>query len=76
MSIKEDVEKVITEQIAPRLQTHGGNIELIEVTEENVVKVRLQGACAGCPGAKMTLKMGVEQALKEAVPGVASVEAV
>ena len=76
MSVKEDVEKILSEQIAPRLQADGGNIELVEVTEDNIVKVRLKGACAGCPGAQMTLRMGVERVLKEAIPEIAGVEAV
>jgi len=76
MAIKEQVEKVLTEQIAPRLQADGGNIELVEVTDDHVVKVKLVGACAGCPGAQMTLRMGVERILKESIPEVAGVEAV
>ena len=76
MSIREQVEKTINEKIIPQLASHGGSIELVDVTEDNVVQVRLQGACAGCPGARMTLKMGVEQLLKEEIPEVASVEAV
>ncbi|OXU15935.1 NifU family protein [Sedimentisphaera salicampi] len=61
------------QQIRPMLQSDGGDIELVEVTENNDVKVRLQGACRGCPGARMTLKMGVERKLKEQVPGVGEV---
>ncbi|ARN55739.1 NifU family protein [Sedimentisphaera salicampi] len=61
------------QQIRPMLQSDGGDIELVEVTENNDVKVRLQGACRGCPGARMTLKMGVERRLKEQVPGVGEV---
>ena len=76
MSIREQVEKILEEQIAPRLAADGGGIELVDVTEDNVVQVRLQGACSGCPGAQMTLRMGVERLLKEAVPEVAGVEAV
>ena len=76
MAIREQVEKVLAEQIAPKLQADGGGIELVEVTEDNVVKVRLRGACAGCPGAQMTLRMGVERVLKEAIPEVAGVESV
>jgi len=76
MSIQEQVEQTIKDEIVPKLASHGGSIELVEVTEDNVVKVRLQGACAGCPGARMTLKMGVEKLLKEAIPEVAAVEAV
>ncbi|MHC4123431.1 MAG: NifU family protein [Planctomycetota bacterium] len=62
--------------IRPSLQAHGGDIELIAVDEDNTVKVRLQGACSGCPGAKMTLKMGVERMLKEKLPEVKEVIAV
>jgi len=72
---KDDVENTINE-IRPHLQADGGDIALVDVTDEGVVRVRLLGACAGCPGAMMTLKMGVERILKEKVPGVASVEAV
>jgi len=70
------VQEVI-ERIRPMLQADGGDIELVDVNEETgVVSVRLQGACKGCPGAAMTLKMGVERHLKEKVPAVTSVEAV
>ena len=72
---RDDVETTIQE-IRPHLQADGGDIALVDVTEDGVVRVRLLGACAGCPGAMMTLKMGVERILKEKVPGVASVEAV
>jgi len=65
--MKEQVEKVI-DKIRPYLQRDGGNIELIDVNDEDfTVKVRLQGACQGCPGAQMTLKMGVERTLREEV---------
>jgi len=73
--MKEQVEAIIGE-IRPFLQADGGDIELIEVTDDGVVKVKLQGACAGCPGAQMTLKMGVERKLKEAIPEVKEVVAV
>jgi len=66
----------VIDQIRPHLQADGGDIALVDVTDEGVVRVRLLGACQGCPGAMMTLKMGVERMLKEKVPGVASVEAV
>lgn len=71
--LKEDVQKTIAE-IRPMIQMDGGDIELVEVSEEGVVKVRLRGACAGCPGAAMTLKFGVEKILKQKVPGVKQVE--
>ena len=72
--MREKVENVIN-KIKPVLQADGGNIELVDVVD-GIVKVRLMGACAGCPGAQMTLKMGVEKALKEEIPEVISVEAV
>lgn len=62
------------DQIRPNLQADGGDIELVEFTDTGVVKVRLQGACRGCPGAAMTLKMGVEKFLKSRIPEVVSVE--
>ncbi len=73
--IKEKVEKVIGE-IRPQLQADGGDVELVEVTEDNVVRVRLQGACAGCPMAQMTLKNGIERILKMKVPEIKYVESV
>jgi len=76
MPDREQIEKVLAEQIAPRLGMDGGGIELVDVDEEGNVKVRLRGACAGCPGARMTIKMFVERTLVEDVPGVKTVEAV
>lgn len=63
-------------QIRPILQRDGGDIEFVELTEDNIVKVRLQGHCAGCPGARMTLKGIVERILKESYPEIQGVEAV
>jgi len=70
--MREKVEKALA-TIRPALQADGGNIELVDVVE-GVVKVRLTGACGGCPMSQMTLKMGVERALKQQVPEVKSVE--
>ena len=64
------------ESIRPTLQADGGDVELVEVTEDGVVRVRLQGACHGCPMAQMTIKNGIERTLKEQVSGVTEVEAV
>ena len=64
------------DQIRPILQRDGGDLEFVELTEDNVVKVRLQGHCAGCPGATMTLKAVIEKILKENFPEVKAVEAV
>jgi Fe-S cluster biogenesis protein NfuA len=72
--MKEQVEAVIGE-IRPMLQADGGDIELVAI-EGGVVKVRLRGACAGCPGAQMTLKMAVERRLKAKIPAVERVESV
>jgi len=72
--VKEKVEEAIQE-IRPYLQADGGNIELIDVTD-GVVKVKLLGACAGCPMSKMTLQMGVERTLKKKIPEIVRVEAV
>jgi len=74
--MREDIERVL-DQIRPALRLDGGGIELVDVDEiSGVVHVRLQGACRGCPMSQMTLKMGVEAALCDAVPGVKEVVAV
>lgn len=70
--IKKKVEEII-DAIRPNLQSHGGDIELLSVESDNTVTVRLQGACSGCPGARQTLKMGVERILKEKIPQVKEV---
>ncbi len=72
--MKEKVETALNE-IRPMLQADGGDVELVGI-EGDVVKVRLQGACAGCPMSQMTLKNGIEKVLKEKIPEIASVEAV
>ncbi len=68
--------KEAIESIRPALQSHGGDIELVGTQDDNTVKVRLQGACQGCPGAQMTMKAGIEKILKEKVPEVNQVIAV
>jgi Fe-S cluster biogenesis protein NfuA len=70
--MKEKVEAVLKD-IRPMLQQDGGDVELVEI-QGGVVKVRLQGACAGCPMSQMTLRNGIERVLKERVPGVTAVE--
>jgi Fe-S cluster biogenesis protein NfuA len=74
-TMKEEIEKALDE-IRPMLQSDGGNVELVEVSDEGVVLVRLQGACSGCPSASITLKQGIERAIMEKVPGVTSVHAI
>jgi Fe-S cluster biogenesis protein NfuA len=68
--------KMIIDSIRPNLQSHGGDVEFVATENGKTVKVRLQGACSGCPGAKMTLKMGIERLLKEKIPQVKEVIAV
>ena len=70
--MKEKVQEAL-DKIRPMLQADGGDVELVDV-EDGVVKVRLQGACAGCPMSQMTLKNGIEKLLKEEIPEVKSVE--
>ena len=65
--------KAVLETVRPALQADGGDVELLEVTEDGVMKVKLKGACGSCPMSTMTLKMGIERALKEKVPGVKEV---
>ena len=71
----DDKVKECIEEIRPFLQRDGGDCELVAI-EDKVVKLRLQGACRGCPGAAMTLKMGIEQQLKEKIPELEEVVAV
>ena len=70
--MKEKVEEALN-KIRPMLQADGGDVELVDV-EDGVVKVRLQGACAGCPMSQMTLKNGIERVLKQEIPEIKSVE--
>jgi Fe-S cluster biogenesis protein NfuA len=73
--MKEEVATAL-EDVRPALQRDGGDVELVEVTDEGTVKVRLTGACHGCPMAAMTLQMGIERYIKQRVPEVKAVEAV
>jgi Fe-S cluster biogenesis protein NfuA len=73
--LKEEVEKALS-KVRPYLQADGGDVELVEVTEDGVVKVKLKGACGSCPMSLMTLKMGIEKFLKKEVPEVTEVVAV
>ena len=61
--MKENIQKAIN-QIRPNLQADGGDVELVDVTDDGIVKVKLLGACRGCPMSQMTLKMGIEKYLK------------
>ncbi len=70
---KSKVQEVLN-KIRPQLQADGGDVELVDVNEKGQVKVRLTGACGGCPMSQMTLKMGIEKYLKQQIPEVTSVE--
>ena len=72
----DEVVKQSIEEIKPFLRRDGGDIEFVELTPDNIVKVRLKGACHGCPGAQLTLQTIVERIVKESVPEVAGIEAV
>ena len=72
--MREKVEKAL-EKVRPSLQADGGDVELVDV-EDGIVKVRLKGACAGCPMSQMTLKNGIEAILKKEIPEIKSVESV
>jgi len=73
--MREQIEQAL-DKIRPALQRDGGDIELVEVEESGIVKVKLTGACGGCPMSQMTLKQGVERIVKQLVPEVKAVEAV
>ena len=73
--MKEKVEELLND-IRPNLQADGGDVELIDISEDGIVKVRLLGACSGCPMAQMTLQMGIEKYLKEKIPEITEVVSV
>lgn len=73
--MREKVEKAL-EKIRPSLQMDGGDVELVDVTEDGIVKVKLTGACRGCPMSQLTLKMGIEKSLKKDIPEIKEVQAV
>ncbi len=74
-SVRQRVATVL-ERIRPAIQSDGGDLELVDVTDEGIVKIRLLGACVGCPSSTITLQMGIERNLKEKVPEVVAVEQV
>ncbi len=73
--MKEKVKQAL-DKIRPNLQADGGDVELVEVTDDGVVKVKLTGACRGCPMSQMTLKNGIQRLLLQEVPGVKEVVSV
>jgi Fe-S cluster biogenesis protein NfuA len=73
MTLREKVEDAL-QKVRPSLQADGGDVQLVDVDANGLVKVKLTGACGGCPMSQMTLKMGIEKVLKQNVPEVTSVE--
>jgi Fe-S cluster biogenesis protein NfuA len=73
MMLRQKVEEALN-KVRPSLQADGGDVQLVDVGEDGVVKVKLTGACGGCPMSQMTLKMGIEKILKQNVPEVTRVE--
>ena len=71
---RERIEKVL-DKVRPAIQADGGDVELVNIREDNVVEVRLTGACGSCPMATLTLKAGVERVLKEEIPEIVEVVA-
>ena len=70
--MRDKVETVL-DKVRPALQADGGDVELVDVSDDGLVKVRLTGACGGCPMSQMTLKMGIENVLKREIPEVKEV---
>ena len=75
MELKEKVENAL-QKVRPSLQADGGDVQFVDVGDDGVVKVRLMGACQGCPMSQMTLKMGIEKILKQNIPEIKGVESV
>lgn len=73
--MREKVEQAL-EKVRPMLVVDGGNVELVEVTDDGVVKLKLTGSCGCCPMSQMTLKMGIEKILRQAVPEIKEVIAI
>ena len=74
-SVRQRVEEIL-ERIRPAVQDDGGDLELVDITDQGVVQIRLHGACVGCPSSSMTLHMGIERNVREKVPEVTGVEQV
>ena len=73
MAVDKEKVKAVLEKIRPQLQMDGGDVTLIEITDDGIVKVQLQGHCSGCAHAQQTLQFGIERAIKQIVPEVKEV---
>lgn len=76
MAVDKEKIKMVLEKIRPQLQMDGGDVELIDISDDGIVKVRLQGHCVGCMHAQQTLKWGIERAIKQFEPSVKEVVSV
>lgn len=74
-SLRDRVSKVL-DQIRPAVQADGGDVELVDITSEGIVQIRLHGACVGCPSSRITLQVGIERNIRQHVPEVQAVQAV
>lgn len=74
-SLRDRVTKVL-DQIRPAVQADGGDVELVDITSEGIVQIRLHGACVGCPSSRITLQVGIERNIRQHVPEVQAVQAV
>lgn len=74
--MRDEIEKILAEEVRPMLSMHGGGVELVEIAQDGTVKVRLTGGCCACPSASVTLVDVVENAIKAKLPQVKKVEAV
>jgi Fe-S cluster biogenesis protein NfuA len=75
LSLAERVEEIL-DLIRPAIQSDGGDVELVDVSDQGVVRVRFQGACVGCPSSSITLQAGIERQLRERIPEVTRVQAI
>lgn len=75
MNLREKVEKIINDTIKPHLKADGGDVTLVDVTPDGIVKVKLTGACGACPMSQMTLQMGISRVLKKEIPEIKDVVA-
>ncbi|MGD9518067.1 MAG: NifU family protein [Armatimonadota bacterium] len=73
--LQQQVEEVL-DDIRPNIEAHGGGVELVSVSDDGIVEVRLKGACRGCPMSELTLRLGIEQVLRESLPEVKEVRSV
>lgn len=74
--LREKIEDVLNNRVRPSLQADGGDIKLIDVNDDGIIKVKLTGTCSGCSMSTMTLKMGVEKILKQNIPEIIKIESV